>query len=108
MTKEELVKLVAEFKDAIAQNEVEQRGWPKWTYGISKLAINLYCNILGHQEEVLKRGIQVYSCCPGYVATDMTSHKGTLSVDDGIKTPVHLIELPFEVNKELQGGFFQK
>jgi hypothetical protein len=38
----------------------------------------------------------------------MTSHKGTLSVDEGIRTPVYLIELPFEVNNELQGGFFQK
>lgn len=108
LTKEELYKLVEEFKDAIAKGEVEQRGWPKWIYGISKLGINLYCTILSQNEEILKRGIQVYSCCPGYVATDMTSHKGTLTIDQGIKTPVHLIELPFEINKELQGGFFQR
>lgn len=50
----------------------------------------------------------MYACCPGYVATDMTSHKGTLTIEEGIRTPVYLTELPFEVNKDLQGGFFQK
>lgn len=50
----------------------------------------------------------MYSCCPGYVATDMTDHKGYLTVDEGIKTPIYLIELPFKINKELQGQFFLK
>lgn len=99
LTKEELFKLADEFKDAIANEEVEKRGWVRSIYGTSKLCINLYCKILSQQEEVLKRGIQVYVCCPGYVATDMTSHKGFLTVDQGIKTPVYLIELPFEINK---------
>jgi hypothetical protein len=68
----------------------------------------MYCTILSKQQEVLTKGVQVYSCCPGYVATDMTSHKGALTIDEGIRTPVHLIELPFEVNNDLQGGFFQR
>ena len=100
--------LIGEFRDAIGVNQVEERGWPKWIYGISKLGINIYSTILGRQEEILKRGIQVYSCCPGFVATDMTSHKGHLTVEEGIRTPVYLIELPFEVNKDLQGQFFQR
>ncbi len=29
-------------------------------------------------------------CCPGYVATDMTSHKGTLTVEQGADTPIYL------------------
>jgi NAD(P)-dependent dehydrogenase (short-subunit alcohol dehydrogenase family) len=108
LTKEQLVALLTEFKDAISANQVEERGWPKWIYGISKLGINIFCNILSKSQEVVSRGIQVYSCCPGYVATDMTSHKGTLSVDEGIRTPVFLVELPFEINNKFQGQFFQK
>ena len=27
--------------------------------------------------------ISFYQCCPGYVATDMSSHKGTLTIDEG-------------------------
>ena len=108
LTKEQLVALLAEFKDAISANQVEERGWPKWIYGTSKLGINIFCNILSKSQEVVSRGIQVYSCCPGYVATDMTSHKGTLTVDEGIRTPVFLVELPFEINNQFQGQFFQK
>jgi carbonyl reductase 1 len=33
-------------------------------------------------------------CCPGYVNTDMTSHKGPLTIDQGADTPVWLATLP--------------
>jgi NAD(P)-dependent dehydrogenase (short-subunit alcohol dehydrogenase family) len=47
---------------------------------------------------VINRNIQVYSLCPGYVNTDMTSHKGVLTIQQGALTPIFLIDLPFEVN----------
>ena len=31
-----------------------------------------------------------FQCCPGYVATDMTQHKGPLKVEQGADTPVYL------------------
>jgi hypothetical protein len=46
--------------------------------------------------------------CPGYVDTDMTSHKGHLTIQQGALTPVYLAELPFEVNPDYQGKFFEK
>jgi NAD(P)-dependent dehydrogenase (short-subunit alcohol dehydrogenase family) len=61
---------------------------------------------LGRSEEVVKRHIQVNACCPGYVKTDMTNHKGHLSLEEGIKTPIYLIERPFQYVQETQGGFF--
>ncbi len=106
LSKEELFNLVHQFEAGVANNTYEQEGWPKWSYGISKLAINVYHSILARNEAVLKKSIQIYVCCPGYVKTDMTSHKGVLSLEEGILTPVYLIELPFEVNQEWQGGFF--
>ncbi len=83
-----------------------EKGWPKWGYGVSKLGINVFHHALARYPEIIKKGIQVNSCCPGYVKTDMTSHKGTLSIEEGILTPVFLIEQPFEVKEEWQGGFF--
>jgi len=62
---------------------------------------------LSRHQEVKSKGIQVYVCCPGYVATDLNNHKGNLTIEEGARTPVYLVELPFEVNKELQGQFFQ-
>jgi hypothetical protein len=43
------------------------------------------------------------------VKTDLNNNKGTLSLEQGIITPIFLAELPFEINQELQGGlFYQK
>jgi NAD(P)-dependent dehydrogenase (short-subunit alcohol dehydrogenase family) len=70
------------------------------------LSIDIYVSIFGRVEEAKKRGIQIYGCCPGYVKTDMTSHKGILTLDQGILTPIFLAELPFEFKEEIQGSFF--
>ena len=50
LTKEELYKLIEEYKQAILKNEVEKRGWVNEVYGISKLGINLYCSILSRNQ----------------------------------------------------------
>lgn len=106
LTKDELFDLVHEFEAAVADDSYAARGWPKWSYGISKLAVNLFHPIIGRNEDVLKRHIQVNVCCPGYVKTDMTSQKGHLSVEEGIRTPIYLIERPFEYHQEQQGAFY--
>jgi NAD(P)-dependent dehydrogenase (short-subunit alcohol dehydrogenase family) len=62
--------------------------------------------VLSKEHEVVNRKIQVYSLCPGYVDTDMTSHKGVLTIQQGALTPIFLAELPFEVNDKYQGQFF--
>ena len=56
----------------------------------------------------MNKKIQAYSCCPGYVATDMTNHQGHYTIQEGALTPVFLVELPFEVNPDYQGKFFEK
>ena len=37
----------------------------------------------------------------------MTSHNGHLTIQQGALTPVYLVELPFQINKDFQGHFFQ-
>jgi carbonyl reductase 1 len=98
--------LLHEFEEGVANNTYAEQGWPKWSYGVSKLGINLFHPIIGRNEEVVSRHIQVNVCCPGYVKTDMTSHKGQLSIEEGIRTPIYLIERPFEYHQEQQGAFF--
>ena len=36
----------------------------------------------------------------------MAGEKAPLTIDEGALTPVYLVELPFEVNKDYQGKFF--
>jgi len=75
---------------------------------MSKLGINLYRKILGRSQNVIDKGIQVYSCCPGYVKTDMTGGKGDLDIEEGVKTSIYLIQMPFKIDKKNQGEFFEK
>ncbi|VDM29210.1 unnamed protein product [Toxocara canis] len=35
----------------------------------------------------------INTCCPGYVDTDMTSHKGPLTIEEGADTPIYLATL---------------
>ena len=100
ISKKEIFDLVGEYERAIDAGDEKQKGWPKDpynVYGLSKLAINTYHSALSRNEDVRKKNIQVYVCCPGYVNTDMTNHQGVLSIEEGIRTPVLLIEAPFEV-----------
>jgi NAD(P)-dependent dehydrogenase (short-subunit alcohol dehydrogenase family) len=108
INRDDIFNLMHEFEQGVAEGDYDKKGWPKSGYGISKLGINVYHSALARFPDIIQKGIQVYVCCPGYVNTDMTSHKGVLTIEEGIRTPVMLIELPFEVKEEWQGGFFQE
>jgi carbonyl reductase 1 len=76
---------------------------------MSKLGINVYTmRVLTQRKDIRDKGIQVYVHCPGYVKTDMSSHKGALTIEEGARTAVYLVELPFQTNKDLQGQFFER
>lgn len=79
-----------EFIEAVRLGNYAQKGWPKSCYGISKVGINHYARVLAKDKDVIERKIQVYALCPGYVDTDMTSHKGVLTIQQGALTPVFL------------------
>lgn len=73
---------------------------------MSKIAIEVYSHVLGRNNDIINRNIQVYSCSPGSIKTDMNK-KGEKSIEEGIKTPLYLIELPSKIDKEKQGHFFE-
>ena len=50
-------------------------------YGVSKLCEATYSRVLAQQ--LKPKGIDVTACCPGYVNTDMSSHRG-------VKTPAQV------------------
>lgn len=106
LTVEKLVDLSARYRIAIEKSLVESEGWSQSCYSFSKLCLNLYTQILGKKKEILERGIQVYSCCPGWVRTDMGGPRAFRSIEEGIVTPLYLINLPHEINSDLQGKFF--
>ncbi|CAK89176.1 unnamed protein product (macronuclear) [Paramecium tetraurelia] len=106
ITREDVFKLADEFQEHVKNNTYKQNGWPSWGYGISKLLINTYVKTLASNADVKHKHLQVYTCCPGWVKTDMAAEGALLTIVEGALTPVYLVELPHEVNPAYQGQFF--
>jgi carbonyl reductase 1 len=86
LTIDGLVALSKEFVESVKNGTNVEEGWPKTCYGASKCAIIALTKIISRIEP----SVVINSCCPGYCATDMTSHRGTKSAAEGAKTPVML------------------
>jgi len=102
----ELVDLANKYRKSIETASNVQEGWGKNCYAVSKMVINKYTQLLSQRESVLTNAIQVYSCCPGWVKTDMGGPKAFRELDEGVVCPVYLVELEHKLNMELQGKFF--
>jgi carbonyl reductase 1 len=62
---------------------------------MSKVGVTALTRIQQRQLDNDPRGdIVVSALCPGYVDTDMTSHKGQLTPEQGAQTPIFLALLP--------------
>ncbi|XP_060062641.1 carbonyl reductase [NADPH] 1-like [Ylistrum balloti] len=91
----ELKTMLGQFVDSAKKGTTEKLGWPQSAYGVSKVGVTVMSLI--QQRELLKDAkpdIVVNACCPGYVDTDMSSHKGTKTIDQGADTPLYLALLP--------------
>lgn len=81
-----------------------QVGWSNSTYVASKIGVTALAGI--HQSMFNtdpREDIAVNAVHPGYVDTDMSSHKGTLTPDQGAIAPVYCALLP--ENTEIKGKY---
>ena len=61
---------------------------------MSKIALTAATIVQQRQfDEKSNRDIVVNACCPGFIKTDLTSHKGTGTPEQGADTPVYLATL---------------
>ncbi|RUS82598.1 hypothetical protein EGW08_009626, partial [Elysia chlorotica] len=104
---EELKDIVHTYVKAAQDNSHLEKGFSGFAYGMSKLAMNVMTAI--HQREVDKKGgkdILINACSPGFVATDLNLHTGTLTLEEGSETPVYIALLPPNIN-EPRGKFLR-
>lgn len=62
----------------------------RYGYRVSKAALNCFGVSMAH--DLKPRGIAVAILHPGYVATDMTNHKGTISTQESVSGLVPVME----------------
>ncbi|GJQ79311.1 hypothetical protein Trydic_g16178 [Trypoxylus dichotomus] len=92
LTIPELNKLMDEFITAANQDSYTPTIWGNSAYVVSKVGVSALTRI---QQKMLdderpSRNIYVNSVHPGYVDTDMTGHKGTLTIEEGAAAPLYL------------------
>ncbi|KAH3772492.1 carbonyl reductase [NADPH] 1-like [Dreissena polymorpha] len=88
-------QLMNEFVESAKAGTHKAKGWHESAYGTSKIGVTLMTFVQQRELSADSRpDIVVNACCPGYVATDMTSHKGTKTIDEGADTPLFLAMLP--------------
>ncbi|CAG2210736.1 CBR1 [Mytilus edulis] len=95
ITMDQLKGLMQQFIDAAQTGSHQKQGFADWSYGMSKVGVTVMSFI--QQRELNsdpREDIVVNACDPGYVDTDMTSHKGTKTVEQGADTPVYVAMLP--------------
>ena len=91
-TVEDVTKLMDSFTSSVDAGTHSQDGWPSAAYSVSKSGLIGATRALAAEERAKRpeKGLLLNSCCPGYVATDMTKGGGFKNVDQGAQTPVLL------------------
>ncbi|KAM7538545.1 hypothetical protein Aperf_G00000049283 [Anoplocephala perfoliata] len=100
----EVDELMADFVKHAEIGDHQKEGFANTAYGMSKVGLWKATEILAEQYKSDPRHILINSCCPGYVNTDMTSHKGVKTILEGADTPFYLATLPDDA-KEPYGQF---
>ncbi|KAM3957197.1 carbonyl reductase [NADPH] 1 [Aphomia sociella] len=99
LTIEQLSSLMNQYVEATKQGTHTEE-WGKSSYVVSKVGLTAMTKI--HQRLLNDKDIKVNAAHPGYVATDMSSHKGPLSIDEGAVAPLYLaLDSPESVRGEL-------
>lgn len=102
---DELSRFVDNFVGDVEAGKHAENGWPNTCYGMSKLSVIAYTRLLASSDTLTSKGIACNAMCPGYCATDMSSHKGPRSAAKGAETAVWLATAPEMVGET--GGFYQ-
>lgn len=108
LTVEKLSSLMNSFIEAAKHGDHLAKGWPNSAYAVSKVGVSALTVIQQREFDKDRREDLVVNCChPGYVDTDMTSHKGHLTIEEGARAPLVLALLPPNI-KEPRGAYVWK
>lgn len=103
-TVEDVTGLMESFTAAVREGKEKEKGWPSAAYSVSKSGVTGMTRAVALEQKAQGGTVLVNSCCPGYVNTDMTKHRGYKTVDQGAQTPVLLA---VEDIKGVAGEFWQ-
>jgi len=103
---DELDRMMNDFIAACENGDHGEKGWPNSTYVVSKVGLSALTRIQNREMQNTrgKADIEINHVHPGYVDTDMTSHKGHLTPEQGAYAPLKLALSP--PNSGVTGRYF--
>lgn len=101
LTYEQLDALMTEFVKAAQDGTHLGKGWPNKTYIVAKVGLSALTRL--QQRDMKIEDVAINHVHPGYVNTDLTSHKGHLTIDEGAKSSIFAATLPPQT--DLKGQF---
>jgi len=103
---DELDRMMNDFIAACENGDHSEKGWPNSTYVVSKVGLSALTRIQNREMQKTrgKADIEINHVHPGYVDTDMTSHKGHLTPEQGAYAPLKLALSP--PNSGVTGRYF--
>ncbi|TRY78303.1 hypothetical protein TCAL_01717 [Tigriopus californicus] len=101
---EKLEELMHDFVASAKAGNHAEKGWPNSTYSVSKVGVSALSRIQQREFNLDSDSDYVVNHVhPGYVDTDMTSHKGPLTIDEGARSSLFAAMLP--ANTEVKGQY---
>lgn len=99
LTVGELSELMNQYISDAKTGKNEQNGWGSSSYVVSKVGVSALTRVQQREfnNESPNRDISVNSVHPGFVDTDMTNHKGPLTIDEGAKATLYLSLEPHDL-----------
>lgn len=99
ITVEELSELMMQYVRDAKEGVHVERGWGGSSYNVSKVGVTVLTFIQQREFNQDSRADLVVNCVhPGYVQTDMSSHRGFLTPDQGADAPTYLALLPPDID----------
>lgn len=105
LSTEQLGELMNSFVGSAADGCLDQNGWITDSYNVSKMGVSALSRIQQRQldKHTSRSNIVVNHVHPGYVDTDMSSHKGPLTIDRGAQSAVFAALLPADT--DIRGAY---
>jgi len=96
ITESELESLIQDFVRHAKAGTHAEAGWPNSTYVVSKVGVSCLTRIQQRTIDAERGDEDIIVNCvhPGYVDTDMTSHKGPLTPEEGARSSVFAALIP--------------
>ncbi|KAK7065896.1 hypothetical protein SK128_027670 [Halocaridina rubra] len=105
LTEAGLVELMKQFVSDAKEGQHTKRGWPNSAYQVSKVGVAALTRIQQRDFDHDSRPGLLANCChPGFIKTDLTSHLGTMTLQQGTVCPTYLALLPKDA-KEPRGAY---